>query len=223
MDSGAFSAHNSGTVIKLQDYIDTCKRFLATDPTLTEVFALDVINDWEASLRNTQEMWRQGVPAIPTYHSGEPREALVEMARLYPKIALGGAVGLRLSTKNAWAEKCFALVYPKKIHGLGFGARESVERLPFHSVDATNWEMSTCGFGKWQAFGNSQLSIKGSKQNLKAEINYFLEVEAKARGVWKKEMARIKGEDGPIVRLAVVSSGRELLSFPARKPVTADV
>ena len=34
MDSGAFSAHVSGAEIKLQDYIDTCKRLSAEDVTL---------------------------------------------------------------------------------------------------------------------------------------------------------------------------------------------
>src|SRR6202044_4270767 len=68
MDSGAFSAHNSGAVIVLQDYIDCCHRLMKDDPTLTEVYSLDVIGDWKASLKNTEEMWRQGVPAIPCYH-----------------------------------------------------------------------------------------------------------------------------------------------------------
>ena len=80
MDSGGFSAWKSGTEINLQEYIDTCLHLLETDDKLTEVFALDVIGDWEASLRNTEEMWRQGVPAIPAYHPGEPEAALLEMA-----------------------------------------------------------------------------------------------------------------------------------------------
>src|SRR4051812_36425404 len=36
MDSGAFSAYNSGSEIKLQDYIKTCKQYLENDPQLTE-------------------------------------------------------------------------------------------------------------------------------------------------------------------------------------------
>ena len=51
MDSGAYSAHNSGAQIDLQEYIDTCRRLLAEDPMLTEVYALDVIHDPQASLR----------------------------------------------------------------------------------------------------------------------------------------------------------------------------
>src|SRR5262245_15573164 len=92
MDSGAFSAHNSGKVISLEKYIEVCLKLLAEDKQLTEVFSLDVIYNPEASVENTEKMWQAGVPAIPTFHFGEPWEFLQEMAKQYPKIALGGAV-----------------------------------------------------------------------------------------------------------------------------------
>src|SRR5688572_4426105 len=38
MDSGAFSAHNSGKTIDLQEFTELAKQRLATDPQLTEVF-----------------------------------------------------------------------------------------------------------------------------------------------------------------------------------------
>jgi len=57
MDSGAFSAKNSGVEIDLNKYIETCKRLLAEDQTLTEVYALDVIGDWKASIKNCEIMW----------------------------------------------------------------------------------------------------------------------------------------------------------------------
>lgn len=60
MDSGAFSVANSGQVIELSRYIDECAMRLESDSSLVEVFALDVINDADASLRNAEEMWRQG-------------------------------------------------------------------------------------------------------------------------------------------------------------------
>lgn len=198
MDSGAFSAHNSGSVINLQDYIDCAKRLLAEDPQLTEVFSLDVIGDWRAGMRNCEEMWRQGVPAIPTYHVGEPTDLLVSMARDYPKIALGGAVGYR--GKDKWAEQCFARVWPHKIHGLGFGGEKSIMALPWHSVDASNWELGPCKFGRWMAFG--QMSVRGSAHNLKAEVEWYLRLEKRARHRWRREMAQLEALEHPSVRLA---------------------
>jgi hypothetical protein len=212
MDSGAFSAHASGKDIDHQQYLDTCKELMAADPTLTEVFALDVIGDWRASLKNTEEAWRQGVPVIPTFHVGEPEDVLKALARDYPKIALGGAVGYR--GKDKWAEQCFARVWPARVHGLGFGSEKSILALPWHSVDATNWEIGPCAFGRWQSFG--KMSVRGSKQNLRAEVEFYLKLEQRARVKWRKQMAELAALPkpwpqtvSPAVRLAVAGSDTE--------------
>ena len=212
MDSGGFSAWKSGTEINLQEYIDTCLRLLETDDKLTEVFALDVIGDWEASARNTEEMWRQGVPAIPAYHPGEPEAALLEMAKTYPKIALGGTVGTHAKEKDRWIGQCFARVWPKKIHGFGVTGEPLLMKYPFHSVDATNWEMMPCAFGNWKAFG--KMSIRGSKQDLRAEVEWYLALERRVRARWVKEMKVL--EELPTIRLADVSSS------DARRPWVKD-
>lgn len=207
MDSGAFSAHASGVEIKLQDYIDTCKRLMESDPTLTEIFALDVIGDHDATLQNVEEMWAQGVPAIPTFHYGEPWHVLTHLAAHYPKIAIGGCVGKR--DKDVFAGQCFARVWPKRIHGFGFGAEKSIMMYPWHSVDATNWETGPCAFGRWNAFGGS-LSVRGSKQNLRVEVEWYLELERRARDRWKKEMNLLESlEPAPTLRL-VVGAGRSV-------------
>lgn len=200
LDSGAFSAHNSGTAISLQSYIDTAKRLLETDGKLTEVFALDVIGNGKASLRNCEEMWRQGIPAIPTYHRGSPETELKYLAENYPKIALGGVAMLRGDAKMKWAGQCFARVWPKKIHGFGFGTESQVLGLPWHSVDATNWEIGPCAFGQWKKFG--KMSVRGSNQNLRSQVEHYLEMEKKARVRWKKEMAQLEAMDAHVVRLA---------------------
>ncbi len=189
-------------MINLRDYIETCKRLLDEDPTLTEVFALDVIGDHQASLRNCDEMWRQGVQAIPCYHVGEPEDVLLSMARAYPKIALGGAVGYR--RKDEWAAQCFARVWPKAIHGFGFGSERSIMSLPWHSVDATNWEIGPCKYGRWQSFG--RMSVRGSRQNLRAEVEWYLRLEQRARARWRKQMNEL-GRDGVTVRLAEANPG----------------
>jgi hypothetical protein len=209
LDSGAFSAHNSGTEIKLQNFIDTAKRLRDEDPTLTEVFALDVIGDWRASLRNCEEMWRQGIEAIPAFHPGEPESALKGIAKDYPKIALGGVVGWVAKSKHEFVAQCFARVWPKKIHGFGMSAESMVLGFPFHSVDATNWEIGPCKFGRWQSFGN--LSVRGSKQNLRAEVEWHLKLERRARQRWRKEMAALE-TTGPAVRPAAQQGGNQQIA-----------
>lgn len=183
LDSGAFSASNSGVEIKLQDFIDAAKKLRDEDPTLKEIFSLDVIGDHRASLRNVREMWKQGIEAIPTYHFGEPESVLKHLAQNYPKIALGGIALQRGNVKLKWAEQCFARVWPKKIHGFGFGSEKQIMRLPWDSVDATNWEIGPCGFGRWNAFG--KLNVRGSDQNLRVEIEHYLKLEKKARNKFR--------------------------------------
>ena len=207
LDSGAFSAHNSGTVISLEAYIEKCLELLSSDPTLTEVFALDVIGDHKASLHNCERMWEAGVPAIPCYHINEPVEALLHLAKEYPKIALGGVARQKRGVKLEFAKQCFSRVWPKKIHGFGFADQNCLLALPFHSTDATNWELGPCAFGRWISYG--KLSVRGSRQNLRAEVEWYLRLEARCRRRWKKEMAlleELESVESPVIRLAAQQS-----------------
>lgn len=211
IDSGAFSAHNSGVQIKLQDYIDCCKQLMKDDPTLTEIYALDVIGDWKGSLANTETMWAAGVPAIPCFHVGEPWDALKAMARDYPKIAFGGVAQIGSKKALAWAGQCFSRVWPKKVHGFAMCSEKAVMALPFHSVDSTSWERGPCQFGNWRAFGGQRVSVRGSKQNLRAEVEWYLDLEARARVRWKKEMITLESI-APTIRLAYsTGSGNQVV------------
>ena len=224
LDSGAFSAHNSGTVIDLDAYIETCQHLLTSDPKLTEVFSLDVIGDWRASQANTNKMWVAGVPAIPTYHQGSPWSVLEGLAKEYPKIALGGMVGLTPKPKLKWVQQCFARIWkaagPKKVHGLGLCSEALLMAVPFHSVDATNWELGPCAFGNWKTYGN--MSVRGSSQNLRGEVEWHLRLERKARARWRKVMKQIETV-GPAVRLATdpASGGGARLLTALEKQIEA--
>jgi hypothetical protein len=66
-------------------------------------------------------------------------------------------------------------------------------------VDATNWEIGPCKFGRWQSYG--KMSVRGSKQNLRAEVEWYLALEQRARQRWKKEMAKLAVTESPVVRL----------------------
>lgn len=224
MDSGAFSAHNSGTEIKLQDYIDCCKRLMDEDPTLTEIYALDAIGDWKTSKANTEEMWKQGVPAIPCFHVGEPEDVLAGYAKDYPKIALGGMVGRPFKILEKFVGQAFARIWPKKVHGFGLSAEKLIMGFPFHSVDSTSWELGPCAFGRWRSFGGLDLRIRGSKQDLRSEVEWFMKLERKAARRWKREMQLLEDIDAdpnspladkvkatkfsPGIHLADIESGR---------------
>jgi hypothetical protein len=195
LDSGAFSAYNSGKEIRLSQYIDDCKRLIEEENEqggkLVEIYSLDVIGDWRATLKNTEAMWKAGVEAIPCYHVGEPWEYLVHIAANYPKIALGGVALQRGKKKIEWAKQCFARAWPKRIHGFGFGGEEAIMALPWHSVDASTWS-NPCRFGRWKAFGDQRVSVRGSDQNLRLEVEWYLKLEAAARSRWAREMEKLE-------------------------------
>lgn len=203
LDSGAFTAHASGKHVDLQQYVDTCLRLMASDKQLTEIFALDVIGNPDATLKNTEEMWRQGVPAIPCYHLGGPEDYLLHIAKEYPKIALGGVARKKGDLKIRWAKECFARVWPKRVHGFGYGAREAILAVPWHSVDASSWEFGPCAVGRWKAYGG-KLSVRGGKMSLRAEVDYYLKIEREAQQRWAKEMALLEAE-GPSLRFAIAA------------------
>ena len=162
LDSGAFSAWNTHARIDLGRYTQDAKRLKATDPTLLEIFSLDVIGDWRASARNCETMWSVGVKAIPTFHGGEPWDVLTALARDYPKIALGGVVGWKGETKFAWVGQCFARIWnpdrPVPVHGFGMTSKKMLLRYPLHSVDASTWEIGPWAYGKWASFNGQQLT-----------------------------------------------------------------
>lgn len=191
LDSGAFSARSLGVEINLQEYIDFCKELQAGPCPPTEIFSLDVIGDWRASLKNNEEMWKQGVKAIPCFHGGEPWEALTAMAADYPKIALGGMLqegGRSATGKRWWIGQCFARVWPKKIHGFGVGGESLVLSFPWHSVDASNWTWAT-RYRQWVSMGNAKLGAE--PLDLRSEVGHFLRLEERAKHRWLKELAQL--------------------------------
>jgi hypothetical protein len=212
LDSGAYTAWTKGTPVDLVQYIYICQELLAVDPTLTEIFALDVIGDWRGTRRNTELMWAAGIPAIPTYHPEEPEDVLIGYARDYPKIALGGVVGQPKAWKAAWVGQCFARVWPKKIHGLGMMSEELLAAYPFHSVDASNWEQGPCSFGYWQAFDREHLRVRQEGRyvggiNLCAEVDWYLRLEERMKAQWNAQRVALGWESISTIRLATTGGG----------------
>ena len=181
-----------GLDINLDKYIEVCKVLKEADPTLTEIFALDVIGDHKATKRNTERMWKAGVEAIPAFHIGEPKTYLKHLGNNYPKIALGGMADLRGRTKLHWAEACFAVVWPKPIHGFGASTEQLLLELPWHSTDASSWHQGPHRFGVWKRFG--KLSNYETEMDMRAEIEYWLDLERKARVRWMNDMPKLGQE-----------------------------
>jgi hypothetical protein len=107
---------------------------------------------------------------------------------------------LRGERKLRFAEQCFARVWPKAIHGFGVGTREILFDVPWHSVDAMNWEIGPGRYGRWKAFYGARTGIYGSDHDLRIEVAHHLESERLARHRWRREMERFGQAPGSPVQ-----------------------
>lgn len=193
LDSGAFSVFNSGKTIDIDDYISACR-----DVDADEIFGLDVIGDHVGTMRNNERLWEAGIPAIPTFHIGEPWAAL-DALRGQHKIALGG-VARGAKGKNEWLAQCFARAWPARIHGFGLAGRNYINMLPFHSVDATSWIFAPERCGNWAGYTGKQIHLQGTANvsgNTRSN-DYWIEVlehQKRARWAawrWRQQLAELE-------------------------------
>lgn len=212
LDSGAFTVHKTGERIDLVEFGEWALKERARDPRVTEIFTLDVIGgSWRESLKNTEDLWKMGVDAIPVFHVGEPTSLLKSLARDYPKVALGGAVGYRQRVE--WAAVCFREVWPKQLHGLGFG-ETSLAHLPFHTIDNSSWDFAPRQFGNYHSLKTQIPTRSTSKLNLRCEVDFYLADEARWRRYWEGRLPPDFG-NAPSIRLALTGAESQLKSFTA--------
>jgi len=185
LDSGAFTAWNSGKPIDVYRFMDDVHRMLQEDKDLpAEIFSLDVIGDPVATLKNAVLLRDSGLDVIPTWHAGEPKTYLKELAATFPKIAVGGMAGgfqvMTPTRKRAICDEVFNAVWPKLIHGFGVGGPEALLELPFDSSDASNWAVGPMAWATWAYWNEWQdkISIPTSHLDLRCEIHYYLKMEA---------------------------------------------
>lgn len=203
LDSGAFSAWNSKKEIDIIQYAEECCELMKNENKPVEIYSLDVIGDSKKTQKNTEYLWSKGIQAIPTFHVGEPEDYLIGIARDYPKIAFGGAVGFH--GKYDWAKQCMLRIWPKKVHGFGFGC-DKLFGIPFHSADASNWVFQTSRYNYFKSYGKQVLNLKKANEsrffdkslpkqfniNLIPEIEYYLKLEKNLKQHFKKEMALLE-------------------------------
>lgn len=140
LDSGAFSAFQSGLTLNVNEYIEHIKYH---GDNYEAYAGLDVIGDPKATLANQLIMDNAGLHAIPTFHLGETFSVLEYYALKYPYIALGGMVRLTATAKLArWVDECWDTIYSLgancKVHAFGLTDVVLCQRYPWYSVDSTS-------------------------------------------------------------------------------------
>lgn len=141
LDSGAFVAWRTGQARDLRRYVEVCR---ALSPLVDAYASLDVIGDHAATLANHVAMLDAGLDPVPTYHCGEPEEALMSILALGPRyIGLGGLVGRSRGERQAWLDRTWSLMvhhahWPFRVHGWGVTDTDLMPRYPWFSVDSSS-------------------------------------------------------------------------------------
>lgn len=189
IDSGAYTAFKSGKVIDFASFLDFCKTHQADD-----VFGLDVVGDPGATRRNLEAMWAEGVDAIPVWRIGESWEQLRWAAGGASKIAFartGSSEFLKRSgwSTEQWLQQAFTRVWPKRVHGLAMASWDMLKLLPWHSVDASTWELGPLRYGTWAGYTGKQMYVNTKCRDLRGEILEYQKRAAWAAARWKRELA----------------------------------
>ena len=173
LDSGAFSAMNSGKKIDLDKYIAYIKKHKI------KLYAnLDVIGNAKASLKNLNYMIDKGLTPIPVFHINEDFKYLEEYCKNFTYIALGGLAQLRIKRLcDNWLKKCFNIInkYKTKVHGFAVTSSYYIKRFPFYSVDSTTW-LGGNKFGTFFQFTKGEMTVKDikTKRNWKKLLDWNL-------------------------------------------------
>lgn len=204
LDSGAYSALTSGVKIDLQKYIDDCHALLAGPRPPSVIFALDVIGDPEKSARNADEMRRQGINALATFHYGSPWHYIKDVVKP-GRCAFGGLVArgkgghgtkLTFTKRLAFLEQCFARAWPVWAHGFGCCDARLLAAVPLASADATSWIYALSRYGAFQYLGLNNTGIRPASNReafasgVNGQITYYRRMEEEAQARWATLLER---------------------------------
>lgn len=152
IDSGAFTAWNSGHSISLDDYC----RFLDSIEHLRPFNAvqLDVFGEPEATYQNLLEMRRRGYDVMPVFTRGDTLERLNEFYEMTNYIMFGGIV---IGGQNQNYVKWFLENNRGRMaHWLGFVDMDFIKHYRPESVDSSSWNSGA-------RYGNLSLYVGGGK------------------------------------------------------------
>jgi hypothetical protein len=156
LDSGAFTAKNTGQIITLDEY---CTFLDKWKDRIFRYLALDVVGDPAATESNLQEMLRQGYKPVPVHVLGDDEKRMDYLFEVSDYVALAG---LRrpgkgqcppeyIKAKMKWAKG-------RQVHWLGYVRENMFAAFRPYSCDSASWAAAEMygrmelylGNGRWQ-------------------------------------------------------------------------
>jgi len=134
LDSGAFTAWNSGKPIKLDDYISFIKQ-LPFKPTHT--VQLDVIGDADKSYTNYLKMLEKGISCDPVFTRGSSLELLEKLYDTTDFVHIGGVASGKNNKK--YVDWLMRRIDGRKCHWLGMANIRYLKKWRPYSVDSSTF------------------------------------------------------------------------------------
>ena len=162
LDSGAFTAWNSGKSVDVVEYADWCNEWQARKPNLRAV-NLDVIpgeagrssttaerkHGMEASLKNADYLRSRGVTIEEVFHQDEPFEFLDLLVSRLPEgdvLCISPRNDVSKQKRLAWLKQVLSHLVKTvgkdnlpKMHGLAVTSKDLMLAFPFYSVDSSTY------------------------------------------------------------------------------------
>lgn len=144
LDSGAFTAFNTGRTITVQDYM----KFLEKPPLdFSFYFSLDSIGNPQKSMENFNILCKEGFNPVPVYTRGDTKNEFDYYYKARDFIGIGGIAGTednRYYLHKLYQDK---MITSHKVHWLGFWDRDFLLHYKPFSCDTQSW-MSAARYGR---------------------------------------------------------------------------
>lgn len=204
IDSGAFSAFNSGHHVTLDGYCS----FIESLPFKPEhYFMLDVIANPDATMKNYQVMIERGFKPIPIFTPGAPFDHIDEYLKTSEYLGCPGLLEKYSSQSLHFLKKVFDRAKGAKIHMLGYTKPSYVKHFKPFSCDSTSWVRTQrygvmdvyIGKGEYISWHRRQATQKPKPEIAEAVRNLGFDVaQFQSESAWR-------GTDCPAVALSTRS------------------
>lgn len=174
IDSGAFSAYNSGAEISLDEYIEYCHKYYHSNSW--QYIQLDKIKQPDVSEKQLHVMVQNKLKPMPVLVAGMDFSNMKDYTEINNHVCVAGGVGTADKYIYYRYQQAFKESNGKaKIHALGFLRFPDLYQLPIYSGDSSTYAVGSM-FGSMQKFDERKgiISLISSGGSLLKSPNTFM-------------------------------------------------